>query len=424
MDISQHSRHRLATTLLLGFVLLLTTAQVSLAQNPFLTQQGERQISAIHIFGNRVTKEYVILRELDIKVGDVYDDEALNEGWARLEQLDFIAYVDIQVKRLEPDLVFLEILIEEDHRFVWQPGLEYSRRFNWQLTGDFAFNNFRGRDEKLWLHAGVIRIWDFRGGWENPWILGKAKLGVGVDGMWDQYGFVFEPYTFTDQRVGARLWRDFASYFKLSTSYYYRDNVVTNSLSSTTPDGHYIEPFTDVKLEFDSRNLRYYPSNGLYCFASYNWHGLGQDDPYQIWRLWLSGFKSVPYLGILAGRAQYKGADGDIPDWGRSYYGGPETIRGVKFGTVRGDEAFLGTIEIRKPIFLVPLRRGRAVGFGVHGFADWGTTWDVDFTIDDAVMRSTYGLGLHFNLNTHNYRFEWAWGDDDNGFVFEDSFNF
>jgi hemolysin activation/secretion protein len=81
-------------------------------------------------------------------------------------------------------------------------------------------------------------------------------------------------------------------------------------------------------------------------------------------------------------------------------------------------------VEIRRPLFVVPLRAGRSIGLGLHAFSDWGAAWEYDASMSDQRFDNSVGLGAHFNFNTYNYRFEWAHHDGENFFVFEDHFTF
>lgn len=401
---------------------------VAQAQNPFLKQQSERVITEIRVEGNQHTKDYVLLRELGFGVGDVYDDDALNDAWFRLEQLEFIAYVDISMERPADGEIALLIQVEEDKRYRWDPIVHYTRRFDWYYGASGRMTNFRGRAEELWAEAWFGHITHTALGWSNPWILGKAKLGVGVSGYYEDYNFVYEPFDFQD--IGGRfeLWREFLTHMKVKADYTYRSTVIYNSAISTVypAPGTTIDPYVGLELAWDSRNLRYYPSKGIHAKAIGTLGSVGGDlDSYAFYDLFLAGYQSVPKLGILAGRVSYRGTTDPLPVYERSYLGGPSTVRGVEFSSLRGDRNFLATIELRRPIFLVPLREGRAVGLGVHGFFDWGQAWNHDVSTSDIKLRYAGGVGLHINLNTYNLRFEWAWSDHDgNSFVFADSFNF
>jgi len=101
------------------------------------------------------------------------------------------------------------------------------------------------------------------------------------------------------------------------------------------------------------------------------------------------------------------------------------SLRGIDFGTVRGDQSYLATVEWRRPFFVLPLRDGKAIGLGLHVFHDWGQAAPRGVHLTDLQPRWDYGAGVHFNFGARNYRFEWARTDaDETVFVFEDRFTF
>jgi len=417
---------RLTASILLCASFLLADAGVAAAQNPFLKEQAPRVIKEIQITGNTTTKEYVLRRELGFQEGDVYDDDALNDAWYRLEQLNFIAYVDIQVERSAPGEVILKIQIEEDNRFDWRPYLRWERRFDWLYGLSGQMINFRGRAETLWARAYAGHKQHLSLGWQNPWILGRTHLGVGVSGYYERYRFVYLPFRLEDAGGSLDLWHDLTKNLQVTGNYTYRGLTISESGSSLA-DQSISDPYLKAGLDYDSRDLRYYPSHGVHASALATLGAVGAGDlsSYSYFDLSLAGYQALPYLGILASRVSYRGTGDSLPVYERSYLGGPDTIRGVDFSSVRGDENFLATIELRRPVFLVPLREGRAVGLGFHAFVDWGTAWEAAQSISDAKMRHSGGIGLHLNLNTYNLRFEWAFSDHDgNSFIFADRFTF
>lgn len=421
-------RTELLCALLEILLLVAGPAIAARAQNPFLQKQSERVITEIRIEGNEHTKDYVLQRELGFDVGDVYDDDALNDAWYRLEQLEFIAYVDITMERPADGEIEIHIHVEEDKRFLWDPILRYTRRFDWAYGGRARMINFRGRSETVWAEAWWGHRHHYALGWQNPWSFGKAELGLGAMGYFEDYNFVFLPFDFQDAGGRFEMHRNFLEKLRVSADYTYRSVVVYNAAVPTIlPEpGTTTDPYIGVGLEWDSRNLRYYPSRGIHAIARGVFGSVGGDlDSYTYYDLHLAGFTSVPKVGILAGRVTHRGTSDALPVYERSYLGGPEDVRGIEFSSLRGDRHFIATVELRRPIFLVPLREGRAVGLGVHGFGDWGQAWDHDFDTSKVRMRYSGGVGVHLNLNTYNLRFEWAWTDHDgNAFQFADSFNF
>ncbi len=398
------------------------------AQNPFLQKQSQRVITEIRIEGNDLTKDSVLRRELGFEVGDVYDDDALNDAWYRLEQLQFIAYVDITMERPGDGQISLLIQVEEDKRYLWEPVLQWTRRFDWGYGVSGKLINFRGRGETVWAKAWWGHQYHYSLGWENPWTFGSAKLGLGLNGYFEDYNFVFLPFDFQDIGARASVSRSWVEKLRLNVDYTYRTTVIYNSaISNLYPEpGTTVDPNIEVGVEWDSRNLRYYPSRGIHAYARGFYGGVGGDlKAYSYYDFLLAGFIPVPKVGILAGRVTHRATSEPLPVYERSYLGGPEDVRGIEFSSLRGDRHFIASVELRRPIFLVPLREGRAVGFGVHGFADWGQAWNHDVDMDAVKLRYSGGVGLHFNLNTYNLRFEFAWSDHDgNSFQFADSFNF
>jgi len=407
-----------------GLVVAMIPAPAE-AQNPFLTKDGKRVITKITFYGNHVTREYVLRRELGFTEGDEYDPVKVSDAWERLEQLDFIAYVDIQEKRVAPGEIQLMIQVEEDRRFAIAPTYSYERRYHGHIVGlDLSVRNLRGRAETLELTTawGALHGYDLR--WHNPEILAPLKLGVFAEGQWKRYDFRYQPLDLTDWELAAGAWHDFGRWARLAASYHWRELQVDHA-KAPFQDGTGKDPAVVVSLTHDSRDVRYYPSRGILADARVRLAGLGEPYSYQIFQSSLAAFYSVPVLDILAGRMAIRTASDPLPFYERSYMGGPMSLRGIDFGSVRGDDSWLATLEIRHPLVLVPLRDGKTVGLGVHAFHDWGRAWEHGAGFDSARLRWDYGIGAHINLNTKNVRLEWARTDEnDNVFVIEDRFTF
>ena len=412
---------------LLFLVVALGAAMPAAAQNPFLQNRGKRTIDRIEFVGNTVTHEYVLRRELGFREGDEYDSEAIGEAWERLESLDFIAYVDIETERPDPTSIELVIRVEEDTRFQWAPDLEYSRRHGDGFSASLRFGttNLRGRAESLDL---TVMGWAHRGArltWQNPWILGDARLGVLASANWEQHDWEYEtgpigPGTdFSDWGFDLGLWRAFDPWVTVTARGRWRELEASDLLAQ--------DPTLTFGLVHDSRDTPFYPSRGAVARTELQLGGFTDDTAdYAIGTFSISGFAKIPFVdSIFATHGAYRVTNEALPYWERTYLGGPMNVRGIDFGTVPGDEAWRASVELRRPLLLLPLREGRTIGLGVHVFHDWGAAWDQDFEPSDAATRYAFGAGVHFNLNTRNFRFEWARTDgDEDVFVFEDTFSF
>ncbi len=417
---------------LLTIMVVLGIAAPAFAQNPFLAKHGQRQVSAIRFHGHRITKEYVLRRAAGVEVGDPYSSTLIPEIRERLDALPFIAYVDIDSRSEGPGKMALDIEVVEDSRFRWSSGLRYERRYDGWL-GDLTVGmvNLTGRAETLALRATL----DAKRGldllWLNPHVLGRADLGVEFGAHIESYDWQYDDFSYRSWGFHGGLWRDLGPWVRMRTDVDWThikafDGAPSFEIEPSRFGGLLGEDLSvRFALEHDSRNQRYYPSRGLYLLASQSFANSATGQDYALTEIDVRGFHPLPWAGILSGRGRLRLADSDLPFYQRSYLGGPMSLRGIDFGGVRGDQSYLSTLELRRPIYVLPLRDGKAIGLGVHLFHDWGQAADRGTSLGDLRPHWDYGGGFHFNFGTRNYRFEWARTDaNETVFVFEDQFTF
>ncbi|RKZ13397.1 hypothetical protein DRQ53_00535 [bacterium] len=413
----------------------------AVAQNPFLQNQGRRVIKSIQFEGYERTKLYVLERELGMSAGDDYDAAAVNDAWARLEQLPFIAYIEIETDRPRPGEVELLINVVEEDILRWQLGLEYSRRLEPRWYGDVRLGavNLLGRADELELQLDAWALRRARLRWANPWILGAAKLGVRVEVGAFAHQWVYDPApdaTNSEFAVEGGLWREFGD-MKLSLAGRWRhselddipafpdSNTFGPQIGNGQPRVKVDEPALLASIGYDNRDSEFYPGRGVdaavdFVYAAPN----GDFNDWSTVDLSLATFVPLPWIHTIGGYVTRRFASDPLPWYERSYFGGPDDLRGVPFASRRGDEHIRASLEIRRPLFVVPLRAGRSIGLGLHAFSDWGAAWEHDEHLSDQKLANSFGAGAHFNFNTYNYRFEWAHHDGENTFVFEDHFTF
>jgi hypothetical protein len=95
---------------------------------------------------------------------------------------------------------------------------------------------------------------------------------------------------------------------------------------------------------------------------------------------------------VVAGRAQYTGADASLPPYERLLVGGSPTLRGFRAGAFDGDRALVSSAELRVPITSV-LRGAR---FGVTAFVDAARVWDEGQPARTADWHRGVGAGVFF----------------------------
>jgi outer membrane protein assembly complex protein YaeT len=147
-----------------------------------LIQEGPLvRIAAIEPQGNTITRDNVIVREMGIAEGDLFDARAFQRARRRLQRLGFFREVgEIEVLPGDrPELVILRVPVEEgrtnriDGVVGYQPGSETEEGYFTGLV-DLSFRNLMGtgrRVEASWSRRDPLSS-RLRFGYQEPWLLG------------------------------------------------------------------------------------------------------------------------------------------------------------------------------------------------------------------------------------------------------------
>ena len=139
-----------------------------------ITMLFSQSITSIDIQGNKKTKDYIILREIQQKVNDELDLDILNEDKNRIYNLGLFSNVEIDIVEDSNDDYIYMITVNEMW-YIWpSPIIEYdnkSERFSY--GGAITHNNIRGKDENIAMGATFGNIKEYFLWYENPWISGN-----------------------------------------------------------------------------------------------------------------------------------------------------------------------------------------------------------------------------------------------------------
>ncbi len=102
------------------------------------------------------------------------------------------------------------------------------------------------------------------------------------------------------------------------------------------------------------------------------------------------GYLRVFRQVVIAGRAQYIGADAALPPYERLLLGGASSVRGFRTGTFDGDRTLAASAELRVPITSVL----SGAKLGVTAFMDAGKVWNYGESADLAPWHRGVGGGL------------------------------
>jgi hypothetical protein len=161
-------------------------------------------VSKLQFTGNKVTKDFIIYREMEFAQGDTIMGEKLKqrivssrENLLNTSLFNFVT-VDIRIKNVN-EFQFAEISVDFLERwYIWPfPIFEFAdRNFNvWWQTKNFnrvnygfflVWENFRGRKEKLsaLVRFGYEEKINFK--YEVPYINKKRTLGLGFGVEWSK----------------------------------------------------------------------------------------------------------------------------------------------------------------------------------------------------------------------------------------------
>ncbi len=279
----------------------------------FMPKAEAQQIVDIKISGNKTTKSEVIVAELGLQVGDELPFDEFKtwsvEAKERLENLSLFLWVKIAYEVSGEDIVVLINVKERWYYWVY-PILEHAdRNFSafinskdWSRINygvSFEKHNFRGRNEFLKLKLRFGYRSQFGVLYDNPAIDKKRKHGFqlsydyfmqekliyAVQNDQPLHVFIDDDNLLTQSRMrGVYQFRpslsqriDFLLEFNDYTTSTYLDSIQANYIYQNNSRSSYFSVY--VKYSIDKRNVKYYPTEGIYFVAKLGKQGFSMFNP-------------------------------------------------------------------------------------------------------------------------------------------------
>ena len=285
-------------------------------------------VSSIIIEGNRVTKDYIIQREIQHPLDSSLDSALVEEDRDRIDNLGIFSAVNWYAEPKDDGSIQLVFTVSEIWR-IWPALLPYySEAQGWSIIGALNFLNFRGRNQSLFAarsggaEKGYFLIF------EDPWIAGDhISFSVSVGrGSWTH---PFLPYDQVGDAIEIDLGMWFDYRWKLSAGFNLEH---IRSISEVdTLEYRYVQP--TASIVYDTRDLYRNPSKGLKISqglkAMFNFSSSDQNQ--LVWSQSISTYWSPVKgdkkltLGFGAGLITTFGSLDEV--W-LNYLGGNETVRG------------------------------------------------------------------------------------------------
>jgi len=420
-------------------------------------------VSKIQIIGNRTSKQWVVERELDFKIGDtlsIYElNNAIEVSKINLTNTSLFNFID--VKFVMNDNVNAEIfIILQERWYLWPiPVFELAEtNFNswWENKDfsrinygiDFTKYNFRGRNEtlKILLQFGFTEL--VRISYSTPYINKKKTIGFQIYGGYGQNHEInylsssnrrlfYKDVSNIQQRhvksgFGINYRKKFYSKHWLGMSFTQvgiSDTVVllnSDYLLNGNNESQYLSLGYNYIL--DKRDNKNYAIEGFYASVSFSKIGLGilESDI----DLWWSHLELKKYLKLgsrtyLAASTRFQFYFNDLQPYYLSDglgYSDKSTVRSYELYVIDAQQVAIGKLQFRYQLVapkkynlgFVPINKFKKIHYSVYLgiFGDVGYGNDkYGYPFNDLSNGLQYGSGVSIDLATYYdlvFRIEYA----------------
>ncbi|MEJ5252774.1 MAG: BamA/TamA family outer membrane protein [Chthonomonadetes bacterium] len=371
---------------------------------------AEGRIREIRVTGNRRTRTSTILRNLQLRPGEVYSLPKLQEERKRLGSIPYLKDVQIAPEPAD-DLgqVLVNVVVDESNMTQFTAALAYTSRRG--LLGYLEFSDINlfggGQELQLQWQRGTI----FYDGGPEEGEQRQAYLFSYMDPNLTSWGLtigisaydlqsVFRP-TFSDVDVTLRTferrrgytlllgrrWNDrlqvLATYRNDAVNYDDAPIFLLSPAQRLLNRGRVVAP--GLRVAYDSRNDRTNPRRGAFMLASWEsaQRSWGGDFAFDRVTVDLRGYWGMPRQGTVALRAMAGFASEGVP-LSESFWLGGFDLRGYEFDRFRGNRMLLLSGEVRVPVLE-----------GIQGvvFLDVGDAWTNESSIR---LNVGAGVGVRF----------------------------
>ncbi len=438
------------------------TKEVSLT---FFIEPGNRvYVRHVNFLGTDSINDETLRREMRQLEGAYLSNQAVERSKERLQRLAYIKSVETETTPVpgSPDLVDVDVSIEEGLPGQFSGGIGYSESYKFLLNGSFVHSNYRGRGERVALELQTGRfskVYSFQH--TNPY--------TSIDGVSRSTSFAYRDVTqfvsassdFSTKQLSAGLTYGYpiSEYQGMRLGFsLQRAELLTSASGSASQAVDWVRQNGDTFVRignfgglpvqffgtrfnaleltggwaYDSRVPFLFPMRGMQHSIDLSYTVPGSDVEY-----WNVSYDYSQYLPlwrnfILATKVEigYGRALGDttaVPPYRNFFGGGPNSVRGFEesrlgpkdnFGNPYGGNLkVIGRVEL-----LFPLPRKWQSSARVGLFYDVGNIFyqgggvqftdragfPVDLSFDVEELRSSAGIGVQWLAPLGLFRFSYA----------------
>lgn len=410
---------------------------------------SEQRIENINLRGNTKTKNKVIMRELRMKKGDIFNKNAASRSIQRVYNTGY--FEDVNVRLLpgqrNPKDVIVEIDVTEQKTGSVTIGAGYSDSDGLVGILGLAETNLRGTGDK----ANIS--WEFGGNtdtnknyifsYTHPYLNDAGdSIGFSIfdrESEYDDYNEKGDSVAGYDRRTNGfnitygRVRSEYVSdYITLETKrtkytdwhsgYNYRNDATdpNNAGFDFTGMDYLGKNFGRTNSMtwshvFDNRDNVYDPTKGKRLSFTGTWagHGMGGDFDYFKFIAENRLYYKVGRAHVIAVRLMGGIATGDMPYNDLFTLGGADNLRGYEDDEFRGNKMYEVTVEYRYPI----AKKIQGVVFTDLGNA-WGGVENIPWYHENNKLHYSGGLGFRITTPIGPIRLDYAVGQDGGKFHF------
>ncbi len=347
-------------------------------------------VDSITVSGNEKTKPFVILREMEMRVGDVLNKGVLERDKRYLADLSIFANIEINADSIGFGRCALRIQVIERSEFFLKtlaPTINYDfDKDGFEYGVKWEDKNFRGRNEQLGLSyerdASDNDHVSFD--WNAPWV-GWRHIGLGFGFSYFHRADVPRSLAIVE-RSGWRASAAFpitASRISLAQviGRLAMDQVRTGKEDGNGENQVFVSP--QIGLRLDSRDSPLRPRHGRYFFASIlvSRSVTGREQFfYQLFND-IRLFAPLTEKAVLAVQSNLFHQFDEFPGYFDVGLGGAGTVRGYADGKFIGSHRWYQSVEWRytvlpRKVFRLPILGHVDVVLNIVLFIDGGIVWD------------------------------------------------
>jgi outer membrane protein assembly factor BamA len=356
---------------------------------------AQSKIVAVRVHGNHTATDDEVKRLAGVAPGDAFAAETKAAVEERLRSSGRFETAEVRVRYLgldESTDVALVILVREKrsvaNRFMAAPILDFSDEYGDTFGGAFAIADVPVEEGKLSFPLS----W---GGKRQAAVESTIPIGSGRSlsldlSRWQRENPHFE---LPDDRLevgGSFILRRDRATFDARGRW--------SEVDFDAPEERFVT--LGAKLAYDTRRDPTFPGDAFY--AALDWRRLffletdsasTRPDVGQF-VFDLRGYKRLVGKSLVAAQIYWAVSDGSMPPYEQPFLGGGMTLRGSAPGKFIGDNAALGSVELRLPL----TKAASFVRAGVHAFYDVGAVYDDGASLAGASFHHGVGLGAFFRV--------------------------